>query len=114
MGYHNSSTNKLFNNYNIGPTRTASHVWTYCINSSPDHHQRLLLLFCNLSPRSFCRLSNHCIVIFIKMLDQGRICNRELRVYYGTTKFCPYFLRGTNCELSICNYAHFYIPELIH
>lgn len=114
MGYPNPLINNQFLLINIASTHSAHHVWGNLFNQTSDYHQRFLLLFCNLWKLNFCSFIYYCKFVFIEMLDESKICNRELRVYYGTTKFCPYFLKGMNCELPVCNYAHFYIPELTH
>jgi hypothetical protein len=40
--------------------------------------------------------------------------NRTLRVFYGSTKFCPHYLKAHECRLQECNYAHYYHPALTH
>jgi len=46
----------------------------------------------------------------ITALDGFWITNRFLKVSFASTKFCPNFLKGLDCYLKNCNYAHFYVP----
>lgn len=57
------------------------------------------------------------IVVFLlafQTFDQNWVMNREVRVFYGSTKFCPHYLKGNHCRLNDCNYAHYFHPSLTH
>ena len=54
------------------------------------------------------------MILTTQLLDGHQLMNRTLRVFYGSTKFCPHYLKGHHCRMKECNYAHYYHPLLVH